>query len=29
LESGRVHPADEVFGQLRRRYKGMVESPGE
>jgi antitoxin ParD1/3/4 len=29
LESGRVHPADEVFDELRARYKGMAGSPGE
>jgi antitoxin ParD1/3/4 len=29
VESGRVHPADEVFDELRARYKGMAESLGE
>jgi antitoxin ParD1/3/4 len=28
-EAGRVYPADEVFDELRARYKGMVESRGE
>jgi antitoxin ParD1/3/4 len=29
VEAGRVHPAAEVFDELRARYKGMAESPGE
>lgn len=28
-EAGRVHDADEVFDELRKRYQGAVDAKGE